>query len=843
MPTFDRRLRPRRWLADLGGDLRFAARSVRAQPGLAATVLLTAALGIGVTSAVWSLVNTVLMRSLPYPDPDRIVMLMSTWRGRASIPGVSTPKFFEWRRATDVFQASAAYRLGGVMNLTTPRDPQQVAVGRVSAGFFDLFGARAARGRTFRVDEDRPGGARVVVVSDEFWRRRLGASPDAVGQVVSLDGEGYDIVGVLEAGFDADPLALSLGPRPDLWLPLQLNPAGESDAPFLAAARLRDGTSLELARAQTQAAVAAIRRAFPAVMPDQAGLDVEPLHSVVVRDIRPSLLLLFAAVALVLLIVCANTAHLLLVRASARRREMAIRLASGASRSRIVRQLLTESLALAVPGGVLGVWLALYGLRALVASFAGAMPPVVASHAASAIDGRVLAFTLITSLAAGILFGIVPALQASRVDLDAALRGGGPRARPDARRRMRGLLVMSEMALASMLLVSSGLLIRSFMALRDVDPGFETRGVLTMQMAITGPRFATVEATSRIVRDALQHVQTIAGVDAAAATVTGAPLSGITSFLNITIPGRRLDGPYFHGGYLGGWQVVSPRYFDVLDIAVVAGRTFTDADDRTQAPVVVINELMARQFWPGESPLGRYLLIGEGAGPEFEETTPRQIVGIAGDVRHVGLEWPPRPTAYVPLAQLPANQLSVLNRNGGRLTWLVRTQTGPKGPVLVVERELERASAGVPLAAVRSMQDVSAASTVTTQFTMWLMAVFGVSALALAAIGVFGVMAFTVRQRTREIGIRLALGAAARNVRNMVLLHGMSLSLAGIVSGLAAAAMLTRLLDAVLFGVDPHDWRVFVSMPLLLAGVALVAVWLPARRATIIEPIAALRHD
>ena len=842
--TIRSRVQVLRWIADLVGDVRYAVRAVRRNPGFAATTILTLAVGLGANTAVFSVVNTVLLSPLPYPDPDRLVVLLTTLRGRGPVLGVSEPEFTEWRRSTDAFQDATAYRIGGVMNLTHRDRPEQVAAGRASADLFRLFGARVARGRTFTAEEDRPNGPQVVVVSDGFWRRQMGAAADAVGQTLSLDGNAYTVIGVLESGFDADSLSVAGAPRPDLWMPLQLDPNSQSDVPLLAAARVRGGITLDVARAQTAAAARAIREAFPAVMPAEAGLNVEPLHTVLVGDVRPALLLLLAAVGLVLLIVCTNTASLLLVRASVRQREMAIRLATGASRGRIARQLLTESLVLAVAGGALGFLLALFGMKALLALHPGGLPRIVAGSSAYTLDSRVLAFTWLVSIATGVAFGLVPARQATRVDLDAVLRAGSDRAGVGpGHATLRGLFVVSEVALALMLLVGSALLVRSFVTLRAVNPGVDTHGLLTMQMAATGRGFATIDGASRIVQDGLQRVAAVPGVEAAAATFTGAPLSGGMSFLNITIPGRSLGGPYFAGGHLGGWQLISPQYFDVFKIPVVAGRAFTERDTRGRPPVVVINQTMARQFWPNESPLNQQILIGQGAGADFEETTPRQIVGVVGDVRHVGLEFDPRPTAYVPLAQTADNHLAFFNRIGSRLTWVVRTREEPYRLAEAIQHELRQASGGLPLAAIRSMSDVSTASTARTQFDMWLMAAFSAAALMLAAVGVFGVMAYTVRQRTREIGIRVALGAEAHRVRNMVLVQGMRLALCGVAIGMVLALGLARLMEGLLFGVTPHDRVAFLSMPLLLSVVAFAAVWLPARRAASVDPTIALRHE
>lgn len=445
------------WFAGLAGDLRQVPRVARTHPGLTATIVLTAALGIGATSAVFSLVNAVLVRPLPYPSPDRLLLVMTTWRGRGRVPGLSAPEFFTWRRTADAVESSAAYRIGGAMTLDRDGLVEQIGTGRVSAEFFPLFGARAARGRTFTQDEDRPHGPAVVVVSHEFWQQQMNAASDVLGQRLLLDGQSYDVIGVLDSRFDPGPLAVSRSPRPDLWIPLRLDPESMSDAPVLAAARLRHGANIDVARAQSDAAAAAIRRTLSELMPEPAGLTVEPLHAVVVRDVRPALLLLLAAVALVLLIVCVNTAHLLLVRAIGRQREMAIRLATGASRWQIVRQLLAESLVLSMMGGVLGVSLAMIGLRTLLVTFSGALPPIVAGGATPLIDGRVLAFAASVAVVTGVLFGLAPVRQLRHVDLEAVLRPSGGSSSAAMGRRLGGVFVVSEMALAVMLVIGAAL--------------------------------------------------------------------------------------------------------------------------------------------------------------------------------------------------------------------------------------------------------------------------------------------------------------------------------------------------------------------------------------------------
>jgi predicted permease len=829
--------------AGVGGDLRHVPRAARTHPGLTATIVLTAALGIGATSAVFSLVNAVLMRPLPYPSPDRLLILMTTWRGRVPVPGLSAPEFFAWRRIADIVESSAAYRLGGTMMLDRDGLMVQIGTGRVSADFFRLFGAQPARGRTFTEEEDRPRGPAVVVLSHEFWQRHMGAASEVVGQGLVLNGQSYEVIGVLDRDFNPGPLAMARSPRPDLWLPLQLDSETISDAPLLAVARLRRDASIDIATAQTEAATAEIRRTLPELMPEPAGLAVAPLHAVIVRDVRAALLLLLVAVALVLLIVCVNITHLLLVRAIARQREMAIRLATGASRWQIVRQLLAESLVVSTIGAVLGVILAFIGLRALLVTFSDALPPIVAGSVTSLIDSNVIAFAASVTVITGVFFGLAPARQLWLADLEAVLRGSRGSTSGMVGRRLGGIFVVSEMALAVMLVIGAALLVRSFLALRSVDPGFDGRSVMTLDIPIAGYRAETTDAAWRTVNESLRRVAALPGVDGAAATLTSAPLSGATSFLNMTVPGRSLGGPYFNGGYLGGWQVVSPAYFDAYRIPIIAGRTFTDRDVASAAPVVVINQSMARQFWPDENPLGHHLRIGEGAGPEFEETTHRQVIGVVGDVRHVGLQWNARPAAYIPLAQLPQNQFSVLSRGGGSVTLAIRAVGDLDTLALSVQRDLQRASGIETVSNARSMLEVSRTSSIGSEFITTLMVGFGLAAVVLAAMGVFGVMGYGVRERTREIGIRVALGACERTILTMILVRGVRLSVVGIAVGTTAAYGLANTLQSVLYAVTARDYMVFLTIPFALMLVALFAVFLPARSAARLDPIAALKYE
>jgi predicted permease len=828
-----------RWLADARQDLRYLVRTVRRSPGFVCAVVLTLALGIGANTAVFSVVNAVLLRPLPYPSPDRIVLLANTIHGRlvGSAPGVSAPKFIAWRQSTAAFAEMAAYSFGRTLDLTNPDDPQPVAISRASADFFHLFGARMARGRAFSAADDQPGGARVVVLSDRFWRRKFAGSTQVIGETLVLDGDPYAIVGVLEPGFDIE--TLTPAQRPDVWLPLQLNSASADDLNFLfAAARLRDGVSFEVAQAETVRSADVVRRAFPAAMPADRGLAIDHLQAVFVRDVRPSLLLLWSVVALVLFIACANIVNLLLVRASVRQREIAIRLATGASRSRIVRQLLTESVALALVGGGTGLALAAAGMR-LLPLVDGWNLPGLGTGSGVSLDAHVLLITVTISVATGVAFGLVPALRASRVDLETALKAGAREHGTDGRYNLRGLLVVSEVALALMLLVVAALLIRSFVALRQVNPGFEPHNVLTMQTVIVGRHFSAAAPVRELGNGGLERLSVLPGVESAAASLTGVPLDTCCA-LNVGILGRPRDDEFSYAVY---WNLVSPGYFDVLKIPLVRGREFTERDDAGATPVVLINQAMAKRYWPDSDPLRDSLLVAPRIGGELEETVPRRIVGIVGDVRYYQLRNEPRASMYVPLNQVSERQVAFLNRLAPTMTWLIRTRAEPRVLADAIQREVRTAGGGLRPVAIRTMDDVSGASTSRDRFEMSLVTIFGAVALLLAAVGLYGIMSYSVQTRRREIGIRLALGAESHQLRRMVLAQAMAMACAGIAVGLAGALALTRFMAGLLFGVGPYDRDAFVIVPLVLIVVAFAAAWIPARRASTVDPIVAFRAE
>ena len=814
-------------------DLRYALRTARQNPAFTLAAVAALTLAIGANTAIFSVVNTVLLRPLPYPDPDRLVVFTTT-SPQGSGFGASPTKFNTWRRQTAAFQDVSAYRFS-VVNLTEG-EPEQVATAHVSADFFRLFGAPVSAGRTFTADEDLPNGGRVVVWSDGFWRRRFGADASLVGRKLSLNGEPHEVVGIL-GPFDSETVQTPIGP-PDLWLPFQIDPNSVMQGNFfVTAGRVKPGVTLAAAKAQLGQAATEFRERFPNALGRQGGFGADPMQEIIVRNVKGSLWVLLGAVTFVLLIACANVANLLLVRATVRRREIAIRAAMGAGRRRITRQLLTESVVLALAGGGLGLLLGMAGIRALLAMNPGNIPRIGVNGAGVGVDWRVLTFTLMVSIVTGLVFGLVPAVQSSRLDLNTTIKESSGRSGSGFRQnKARALLVVAEMGLALVLLVGAALFIRTFLALRAVNPGFDAHQVLTMRMSLRGEHFTTTAAVAQLMRDGADRLNALPGVEVAGAACC-VPLEGGFG-LPIIIEGRPLDGPA-HGG--GGFAPISPNYFRAFRIPILRGRAFTDQDTGGSPGVAIINNAMAKRFWPNGDPLADRITIGKGLGPRME-LAGRQIVGIAGDVRDGGLNRDPQPIMYVPWAQMPdAHSANLLDITP--IAWIVRTRGEPYAMSANIQRELRAASGGLPVAAPRSMDEVVVRSTARSDFNMILLTTFALAALLLAAIGIYGLMAYSIQQRTQEIGIRMALGAGAGAVRNMVVRQGMSVALAGVAIGVASAYGLTRVIASFLFGVTARDPLVFVGVPLLLSGVALVGVWLPARRAAKVDPVVALRVE
>ena len=819
-------------------DLRYALRTLRKNPGFTAVAVLTLALGIGANTAIFSVVNAVLLRPLGYPEPDRIVALVESsppWAPGGTWPHINPPEFIVEREQKQVFKDIAAYVDGGVVNLTGGDQPEQLRDIRVSAAYFRVFGAPVAIGRTFSAEEDRPGGPRVAVISSGLWHRRFGGDRSLLGKAILLAGDPYLVIGVLAPGFSSDAPA-------EVWLPLRLDPNSTDANHYLGVvARLKPAISLQTAKAQMKLAAEQFRRKFPAeplALGREESFTVQPLLDAWVSGIRSLLLLLLGAVSFVLLIACANVANLLLARATGRRREMAIRAALGAGRRRIVSQLLIESLLLSLAGGALGLVLGYAGMRTLLALNPGDIPRIGAPDSAVTLDWRVLAFTLLSAVFTGILFGLLPAFMASRDDFGVALKESSVRSGASlGQSKARSTLVVLELSLSLILLAGAGLLIRTLMALRNVDPGFDAHNILTMEMSLSGRRFEKTAAVAQLVRDAKQHVERIPAV-AALATTSSLPLEPLFE-QPFTIEGRPLvKGPY-HGG--AKYRFVSSHYFEVFRIPLLRGRTFTDRDDGRAPGVVLINQAMAREFWSRSEPLGDRITIGKGISPGFEEP-PRQIIGIVADVRDTGLSLNPEPIMYVPTAQLPDGVTALANADFP-ITWVLRTKVEPYSLKADIERELRIASGGLPVAHIRSMDQVRVESTARTNFNMMLLSTFAGLAMLMAAIGIYGVMSYAVGQRVHEIGIRMALGARTGDVLSLVLRQGLSLALLGTAIGLMGAVWLTAAMRSLLFGVSPNDPPTFVMVSGLLLAVAAAATYIPARRATKVDPMVALRYE
>ena len=812
-------------------DLKHALRMLRQSPGFTATAIAVLALGIGANTAIFSVVNAVLLKPLPYPEPDRIVQLMNA-TPQGNFPAASVPKYNVWRAQSQVLEDVAAYDAGGPgINLSGGDRPEQIRGIHVSYEFFRLFGARTALGRTFSADEDRPGGGNVAVLSHGLWQRRFGSDPHIVGRGIRLGGEAYTVIGVLSPDFSYNPPA-------DIYLPFQADPNSVQQAHYFgAAARLKPGISLGAAQAALKLAAEEFRRKFPNGIGPKASFTVMPLQETIVRNVRPALYILLGAVGFVLLIACANVANLLLARATGRAREIAIRAAIGAARARIVRQLLTESVLLSTIGGLIGLALGAVGVRALLALNPGNIPRIGKDGAAVTLDGGVMAFTVGLAVLTGIVFGLIPALHASRVDLNATLKESGIRSGAGLRQnKARSLLVITEVALAIVLLIGAGLLLRTFAALHSVNPGFDPHNVLTMNTSLTGGRFNQTAAITDMARQAIDRVQALPGVEAAAASCY-LPLEGGLG-LGFNIEGRPADDRNSQGG--AGWAYVTPRFFDVFRVPVVRGRGFTERDSAGAPGVVLINEAMARRFWPHENPIGQRITIGRGMGPAFAEP-PREIIGVVGDARDGGLNQDPGNEMFVPLDQV-RDGVMTLNNRFMPLTWVVRTRVAPvtlSQPIQHIFQDV----ADLPLGDVRTMDQVVVQSTARDQFNTLLLGIFAFLAILLASIGLYGLMAYTVEQRTLELGIRLALGANSSAVRGMIVGQAMKLAIVGIGIGLAAAYGLTRLMRTMLFGVKPTDPLVFAAVAVLLGAVAFLASYLPARRAVRIDPVVALRYE
>ncbi len=813
-------------------DLKHSARMFLRTPSFTIAAIAALALGIATNTAIFSVVNTVLLRPFAYPDPARIVMFEDTFQKSFRTGTASPAEFNWWRQQTGAFKDVSAYDFS-VANLTGESFPEQIPTMHVSADYFRLCGANALHGRTFTAADDLPNAPKTVVLAYAFWQRHFGGDPQVIGRRITLNGERYEIIGVvgpnLKDGqiFEQSLLSgdIEIEEPPDVYIPFQLDPNSADRGHSLnVAGRLKPGVTLAAANAQLQASYQDYARKT-GDFGQGMGFGVQPLQDAIVGGVRNSLLILLGAVSFVLLIACANVANLLLARATGRKREIAIRAAVGAGRGRIVRQLLTESVMLSLAGGVVGLAAGYAGIRALLSLSPGNIPRIGSGGANVGLDWRVLGFTLALSILTGIVFGLVPALQSSRADLASTLKESSNRSGTGLRHNQtRALLVTIEMALAVVLLIGAALLIRSFLAVRQVNPGFDAHNVLTMRMSLEGPQFEKPADVTQVVHEGVRRISALPGVEAAAATCC-VPLEDRLR-LTFQIAGR----PEGRTPQNSGFTLVSAGYFETFKIPVLRGRTFTERDD-SGPPVVIINQALEKQFWPQSDPLNDQIVIGH--------ESPRQIIGVVGDVRDDALNRNPRPNLYELSAQMTSTGMMATVP----WAWVIRTRVAPASLSSAIQKELREASGGLPVARVRTMEEALSISTAVENFNMLVLTIFGCSALLLAAIGIYGLMAYSVAQRVQELGIRLALGAESSHIRKMVVYQGLRPALAGVICGLAAAFGLTRLIANSLFGVRAWDAFVFFVVPAILVGVALVAVWLPAMRAGRVDPIHALRHE
>jgi len=814
-------------MATLIQDLRYSIRALLKSPGYTAIAILTLALGVGANTALFSVVKAVLLNSLPYRQPDRLVTLAKTDFDTRNATNTSYGTAEDWKARERSFESIALYR-GWGPTVTGSGNPEILRGLRVTSNFFETLGVHPLLGSDFTPAEDRPDTWHVVLLGHAFWMARFGGDPKVVGTSITLDDQPYRIVGVLPESFQSLSFAFNGKPR-DIWAPLgydaSLDYACRTCQHLRSVARLKDGVSLGQAQAEMAAIESQLAREFPKEYPKDASVVVQSLRDTWVGKVRFALWLLLAATGFVLLIACANIANLMLTRAAAKRREVAVRTALGASRARIVRQLLTESVVLSVLGGAAGVFLAVAGTSFLLQIAPSNIPRL----GDAVVDAPVLLFSLLISVATGILMGLVPALQASDVDQREALQAQGGRGTVGAGKgRARGLLVISEVALAFVLTVASGLLLKSFVRAMDVNPGFNPQNVVAMDFTLSGTRYNDQDEVIRVERQVLDRVRATSGVQAAAivSVLPGNGAAGSWDQRGFIIQDRRVPDPevpsvdaYF----------VSPNYLSTMQIPVLRGRGFTEADAESKSPVALISELTVRQMFPGEEPLGRRIQLGS----RHDDQPWATIVGVVGDVRHYSLDQPATAQAYV--------LYTYMSFSGPTL--VIRSTVGMQTVVREAQQQIWAIDKNVPISTPYTMNEVLSQSLAQRKFTMSLLAGFGVLALLLAAIGIYGVMSYTVAQRTSEIGIRVALGAQSGDILSLVSREGMLRAGVGLGVGLTASLVMTRVLSSQLFEVRAVDPVTFGAVLILLAAVAFLACYVPARRATRVDPLVALRHE
>jgi predicted permease len=809
-------------------DLRYGARTLLKQPGFTLIAVLTLALGSGANTAIFSIVNGLLLNPLPYRNAERLAIIWTHSPGaNVALDWPSPGQFSALKSENSVFEQLALAHGGNVI-LTGNAEPERLGAVRASSAVFSLLGAQAMLGRVFLPEEDTQDKTLTVILSHALWQRRFGGDPKALGQTLKINGRDHIVVGVMPPGFslghEVMPTVGAVA-QAELLLPLPLSVDrmnNHGDENYNVLARLKPGATIAQAQTELNLAVRRLEQQFPNIYPlnRRFSFSIRPLLEQVVGDVRLALYILLCAVGCVLLIACANVANLLLARAATREREMAIRTALGAGRWRVVRQLLTESVLLSAVSGALGLLLAVWGLALL----RRLNPSNIPRLASIGVDGRVLAFTTAVAVLTGILFGLAPALRSSRVTLSETLKEGG-RSLVGGHHRLRNLLVVAEIALSLVLLIGAGLLIRSFIRVQQVEPGFASRNLLSLRLALVGPAYSEESRRASFYQQLWERIRRLPGIEAAGG-VSVLPLGGV-SWGSITIEGY--DAASGQGMIQADQRAASVGYFETMKIPLIRGRFFTEQDTKESARVVIVDENMARTYWPNTDPLSKRLKQG-GA----DSTAPwLTVVGVVGNVKQYALETDSRVALYVPHLQSGAGSLSVA----------VRTTVDPLGMAAAVTREARALDPNLPLYDVKTMEQWLSESLARRRFAMLMLGLFAVIALLLASVGIYGVMSYTVAQRTREIGIRVALGAKTRDVLRLIVRQGMSLAGIGIGLGLVAAIAATRLMASLLFGVRATDPLTFVAIALLLAFVALMACWIPARRAAKVDPMIALRCE
>ncbi len=830
-------------------DLRYGARMFAKNPGFTLIAVITLALGIGANTAIFSVVNAVLLEPLPFHEPERLALLWQT-NPKASAPErpFSYPNFTDVKEQSQVFEEVGAWSAytNTRFNLTGGTEPEQIQAALVSANLFPILGVQPVLGRAFLPEEDREGGPRAVVISHGLWQRRFGGDPRLLGETLTFDGNGYTVVGIMPSGF-----AFPKFPKPaEVWVALSRDPDPTLARKFARGAtylsvlaRLKQNVTFEQAQAELDTIAGRLQQQHPHFNID-TGLKLTPLDEQASSDLRRALLVMLGAVGFVLLIGCANVANLMFARAVARQKEMAVRIALGASRRRIVRQLLTESLMLSVTGGAMGLLLALWIIDLLSAvpyNAASFIAPYRISPEQIGLNGEVFGFTFLLSLLTGAAFGLVPALEASKPDLNESLKESSVNAVRHSwfRRSCSGALVAAEVALSLVLLIGAGLMIRSFIRLMEVDPGFKPENVLTAEINLPRSNYTDNQKVTAFYQQVLERVRALPGVQSVGASSI-LPLTGTNQGSDFFIEGQPPPPPdkqnqTYH-------RAVSSDYFQAMGIAVLEGRAFTEQDHRDAPRVAVVNESMARRFWPGENPVGKRLALSlealkfpkPNAPPVFDIAgAMREIVGVVKDVRHDGLNTQPEPELFIPYLQRPVREMSIA----------VRVAGDPASLASLVRREVLAIDPNQPVANIRTMSQLLSDSVAKSRFNFLLLALFAGVALLLAAVGIYGVVSYLVTQRTREIGIRLALGAERRDIVKLVTGQGLLPVVMGMVIGLVASLALTRLMESLLYEVSATDPWTFAEVSLLLVLVAMLACYIPARRAARVDPMEALRYE